>query len=149
VHHQANFQLNWDHADPAFQGAAAVQVNGTWYAASFGPLAANTWYYLAATYDGETLNAYTNGVLVTSNTSPSGPAASDPNPLTFGKHAAAPYYFQGTVDDVRIYNRALSQAELLSDMNTVVVAAPSDTTSPMVAITQPTAQSGFKTNTAP
>ena len=45
-----------------------LNVGGAWYPASFGPLAANTWYFLAATYDGETLTAYTNGVLVSTNT---------------------------------------------------------------------------------
>ncbi len=118
VHRETNFQITWDHPSSTFRGAAAVNVGGTWYAASFGALAADTWYYLTATYDGETLNAYTNGVLITSNTAPSGSASSDPNPLTFGKHAAAPQFFQGTVDDVRIYDRALSIPEIQSDMNT-------------------------------
>src|SRR6185295_16780166 len=59
IHREANYQINWNHGSDAFRGAAAVRVGGAWFAASFGALAANTWYYLAATYDGETLNAYT------------------------------------------------------------------------------------------
>ena len=30
------------------------------------------------------------------------------------------FYFNGIIDDVRIYNRALSQAEIQADMNTPV-----------------------------
>ena len=30
------------------------------------------------------------------------------------------YLFQGTIDEVRIYNRALSPAEIQSDMNTAI-----------------------------
>jgi hypothetical protein len=138
IHREANYHINWNHSNAAFRGAAGVRVKGVWYPASFGALAANTWYYLAATYDGETLKSYTNGVLVTSNTAPSGPADSDPNPLTIAKHATVKQFFRGTVDDVRIYNRALTQAEIQSDMKTPVGATPSpDTTPPTVAITTP------------
>jgi hypothetical protein len=116
IHREANYQINWNHPAAAFRGAAAVRVGGVWYAASFGSLAANTWYYLAATYDGQTLNAYTNGVLITGNPAPSGPSDADPNALTMGRHAAANQFFQGIVDNVRIYNRALSGAEIQQDM---------------------------------
>jgi len=87
-------------------------------------LLANTWYYLAATYDGETLNTYKNGVLVTSNTAPSGPPTLESNPLAIAKHAAENQFFQGIVDNVRIYSRALSQTEIQNDMNTAVGANP-------------------------
>jgi hypothetical protein len=40
IHRDANFQLDWNHASPAFQGAAGVKVAGTWYPASSGALAA-------------------------------------------------------------------------------------------------------------
>src|SRR5262249_39777955 len=35
------------------------------------------------------------------------------------------YYFMGTIDDVRVYNRALSQSEIQADMNTPVGSGPS------------------------
>src|SRR5262249_42624049 len=44
IHREKNFQINWNHVDPNFRGAAALNVGGAWFAASFGPLAANTWY---------------------------------------------------------------------------------------------------------
>lgn len=112
VHRNAAFQINWDHPDPAFRGAVALSVGGNWYSASFGPLQANTWYHLTGTYDGETLCAYTNGVLVACNTRPSGPPIVDDTALTLGRHALAESFFRGSVDDVRLYDRALAAEEV-------------------------------------
>src|SRR5262249_24150791 len=39
-------------------------------------------------------------------------------------------YFQGLIDEVRVYNRALSASEVQSDMNTSVVSAPPPSSSP-------------------
>jgi hypothetical protein len=114
-----NYQINWNHTDAALRGAAAVKVWGTWHAAKFGPvLLANTWYHLAATYDGETLRAYRDGVLVTANEAPSGDPDSEPAGLELGRGAAhASSYFNGMADEVRIYGRALSDQEIVQVMS--------------------------------
>lgn len=117
VQREANFQLNWNHDDPKFRGAAALRIGGTWHSASFGPLAGNIWYHLAATYDGETLRTYRDGVLISSNTRPSGPPDAEPSPLTLGRHATRDRYFAGAIDDVRIYDRALGGSEIASLMS--------------------------------
>ena len=39
-------------------------------------------------------------------------------PLSIGGTNAYGEFFQGRIDDVRVYNRALSVTELTSDMNT-------------------------------
>ena len=47
-------------------------------------------------------------------------------------------YFAGRIDDVRIYNRALSASEIQTDMNTPVGGTPvPDTTAPTVSSTSP------------
>jgi alkaline phosphatase len=120
INRNSNYQINWNHPGATFRGAAAVQVGGTYYAATFGPLLANTWYYLAATYDGETLKAFKNGALITSNTAPSGVPNAETNSLKLGRHSLAAQFFRGTVDEVRVYNRALSPAEIQEDMVTPV-----------------------------
>jgi fibronectin type 3 domain-containing protein len=118
AHRERAFQINWNHPDPRFRGAAALEVAGNWYPASFGTLAANTWHHLVATYDGEALRTYRNGVLVTQNTSPSGPPGMEAFALTLGRHARAESnFFTGTVDAVRIYSRPLSDAEILALFN--------------------------------
>ena len=112
VHREKNYHINWSHVFDAFRGAAAVSVNGTWYAASFGELQANTWYHLAATYDGENLKAYKDGVLITDNPEPSGSPDPETETLKLGKHAMDIHHFAGTIDDVRIYSYALSDSEI-------------------------------------
>ena len=90
VHREQNYQINWNHGDSNFIHSAAMDVGGTWYSASFGTaLKANTWYHLTATYDGETLKAYTNGKLITANANPSGAPVAESNTLKFCRHAAA------------------------------------------------------------
>jgi hypothetical protein len=117
MHREANFQINWNHSDATFRAAVGLKAGTSWHAASFGALEADTWYHLAGTYDGEDLKAYTNGQLITTNSAPSGPAANETNSLKLARHAKNADYFTGTVDEARVYNRALSQIEIQSVMN--------------------------------
>jgi hypothetical protein len=112
VHRESNYQINWNHSDTVYQAAIATNAGG-WNAASYGPVDADTWYFITGTYDGEELKAYRNGELITTNSAPSGPASAEGNSLKFGRHAAADQFFAGTVDDVRVYNRALTDEEIL------------------------------------
>jgi hypothetical protein len=79
----------------------------------------NIWTHLAGTYDGATLRLYVNGVQVSSR-SPSGPIAVSTNPLQMGGDSIYGQYFQGRIDEVRVYNRALSATEIQRDMNTPI-----------------------------
>jgi len=117
VHREKNYQINWDHQQATFRGAAGTHVGGIWYAASFGELQANTWYHIAATYDEENLKAYKDGVLITNNSAPSGNPEAESGTLKFGRHLEWTEYFGGTIDDVRIYNYALSQGEITALYN--------------------------------
>jgi hypothetical protein len=112
VHREKNYQVNWNHGMNNFRGSAGISVGGEWHPASFGNLQGNTWYHLAATYDGENLKAYKDGVLITNNSAPSGTPDAESATLKFGKHSAASDYFTGTVDDARIYSYALSESEI-------------------------------------
>jgi hypothetical protein len=80
-------------------------------------LALNTWAHLAATYDGATMRLYVNGVQVASRAQ-TGTIVTSTNPLQIGGDSIYGQYFTGRIDDVRIYNRALSAAQIQSDMNT-------------------------------
>jgi chitodextrinase len=78
-------------------------------------LPANTWTHLAATYDGMTLVLYVNGV-VASRLAVSDSLTTSTNPLQIGGDPAFGQYFQGNIDEVRVYNRALTQPQIQSDM---------------------------------
>lgn len=80
----------------------------------------NTWTHLAATYDGAKIKIYINGALATWENSVSGTIQTSTGALRIGGNAIWGEYFQGLIDEVRIYNRALSSAEIVTDMNTAV-----------------------------
>ena len=108
----------------------------------------NTWYHVAGVYNAsaQTLNVYVNGQLdngvlvgtVTTTQQNSSTA------VHIGQRPGAPgtFNFAGKIDDVRLYSRALTQAEIQADMATPVNGPPSsDTTPPNVTITAPVADS--------
>ena len=82
-------------------------------------LSANTWTHLAGTYNGATTKLYVNGVLVASS-SHTGSIASSTYPLTIGGNTVDGNYFTGLIDEVRVYNQALSAAQIVTDMNTAI-----------------------------
>ena len=115
VHREKNYQIDWNHTNAVYQGAAAMSIGGVWPAAKFATLAGNTWYHLTATFDGTALKAYTNGVLSTS-TAVAGVPDAETGTLKFGRHSTAAQFFAGTVDDVRVYSRALTLDEIKKAM---------------------------------
>jgi hypothetical protein len=82
-------------------------------------LALNTWTHLAITYDGSSQRLYINGVEV-ANRAQSGTIATSAEVLRIGGNSVWGEYFQGRIDEVRIYNRALSASQIQTDMNTAV-----------------------------
>ncbi len=89
-------------------------------AAGSSPLPLNTWTHLAATYDGSVLRLYVNGGLAGSR-SVSGNIVASAGAFRIGGNSVWGEYFRGLIDEVRVYGRALSQAEIQADMNTPVV----------------------------
>jgi len=77
------------------------------------PLPLNTWSHLAGTYDGITARLYINGVQVSSQAQ-SGSIATSPEALRIGLSWA------GMIDELRIYNRALTASDVQRDMNTSI-----------------------------
>ena len=72
----------------------------------------NQWSHVAGVYDGASLSIYVNGELVTSKAA-SGMLQQNSYPLYLGGDYNNPAsYFKGKIDDVRIYNRALSTQEI-------------------------------------
>jgi hypothetical protein len=99
----------WDGADHA---AVAVIPEGD----------IGAWHHLCGTFDGETYRLYRDGQLVSEDADPVAPmrvqeawaigARGMPNPLM--PETFDPRYFDGLIDEVRIYGRALSDAEVLA-----------------------------------
>jgi hypothetical protein len=71
----------------------------------------NQWNFIAFTYNGSHMRGYLNGALISSSQStlsliPTG------TPLTIGKISDGAEFFNGIIDEVRIYNKALSEEEI-------------------------------------
>ena len=77
-----------------------------------GSLTFNTWQHVAATYNGNATSHYINGVFVASSTACTYGAAANNNDLYIGGRSSDSSRFAGSIDDVRIYNRALSADEV-------------------------------------
>ena len=70
----------------------------------------NTWYHLAETFDGSTLSIYVNGVLDGSVAAVS--ASPTDEPFIIGGETAGPWDFNGLVDEVSVYNVALTPSQI-------------------------------------
>jgi len=109
VGRNTNYQLNWDHFG-AFRGAFGLQTGTTWHSVTYLPAAADTWYYLVGTYDGDAIRAYRDGSLVATNTDPGGSPAADTFPVRVGTNPdpSAGWFHDGAIDEVRISDVARS-----------------------------------------
>lgn len=74
----------------------------------------HVWTYLAGTYDGVVLRLYVNGV--EAGNIPIASIAPSNGAVRIGGGLIRAEYFRGQMDEVRIYNRALSPAEIQLDM---------------------------------
>ena len=74
------------------------------------------WSHVAIVFDGTQASFYVNGALV--STRPvSASITARGNGLRIGADANTQQFFKGAIDDLRIYRRALTAAEIQADMN--------------------------------
>ncbi|NDB60014.1 hypothetical protein EB001_16425, partial [bacterium] len=112
-----------------------VLINGTTY--DFQGISAppvDQWTHIAFTYDSTTNKVYffKNSIPSTAKIGPGVSIVSPTIPFAIGKSRSE--YFKGFIDDVRIYNRALTPTEIASIYSGVATSNPgsSDTTAPSV-----------------
>ena len=75
-------------------------------------LQSNEWIAVVGTYDRQTLNLYTNGVLA-SQVSSTVPIDRNNLPIGIGRNLeSGSDWFKGCIDEIRIYNRAISSNEV-------------------------------------
>ena len=79
------------------------------------PVVVNTWYNLVATYnEGSGSKLYLNGVLKNGSSVFTGSLVYDTNDFNIGRLYGVYYYFNGKIDNLRIYNRALPLTEVVA-----------------------------------
>jgi hypothetical protein len=82
----------------------------------------NRWSHLALTYDGARLRLFLDGTQVSSRTA-TGTIRMTTDPLWIGGNRPYGEYFRGVIDEVRVYDRALSPAKVRAEMSRPI---PSD-----------------------
>lgn len=75
-------------------------------------LSTNQWQKVACTYDGTALRIYVNGTLRGTTTLSGGVIPSSTRAIWIGANELRGEPFRGRIDEFRIYDRALSQAEI-------------------------------------
>jgi hypothetical protein len=112
------FFLNASNSTGALRpsGGATVNGNTVWLTGTTAnPL--NAWTHVCMTYDGSNERLYVNGALAATQAA-SGLIQTTSSPLWIGGNSPYGEYFIGVIDEARIYNRALSPAEIQTVMGT-------------------------------
>src|SRR5262249_29132655 len=79
----------------------------------------NAWSHLAVSYDGANLRLFVNGVNV--RTTPmTGSLPTSPNALQIGGDSIFGQYFQGKIDEVRVYKTVRTPTQLKADAATPI-----------------------------
>ena len=95
-----------------------VSANNIWRAYSItSTLIANRWYHLVVTRNGNTLLVYLDSVLRVNISNTSWPSDFPRMNIGRGSSISPDRWFRGNIDEVRIYNRALTEAEIRTIFN--------------------------------
>ncbi len=109
---------------------------------------AGVWKHLAVTYSGSSVSFYNNGQLIR-YVAQTVSGAGNSQPFSIGRFGAysgpTKFYFNGTIDEVKIYNRALTDSEIQAEYN--LGNPSSDIILPLVSIASPTSTQTFTTST--
>jgi hypothetical protein len=108
-----------------FTGGSVILTlgNGAGYCEAYHPFVLDEWAYVAATWDGTTMHIYINGK-DEEDTNYTGTLTPNEHPLIIGsRDNGYNDYFNGTIDEVKIYNRALSGDEIREEYERVTLAA--------------------------
>ncbi len=84
------------------------------------------WQHLTLVKSPGALEVYVNGVLIQSATDLSGPVIYNNNFLRLGAWGGGGRHFNGSMDEVRIWSRALCQTEILDHMNCELSSSQTD-----------------------
>jgi hypothetical protein len=82
----------------------------------------NQWTYLAVAFNGTQVSYYVNGAVV-STVPLSATITPTTNPFRIGADITAQQFFKGSLDEVRLYNRALTAQEVQTDMASAALLA--------------------------
>ncbi len=122
VDKQNAYYLLFDYPSTNGKLKLVLKIGGTWVnvASVTATWNAGQWYHIVGTYDGSTMRIYVNGTLENSKPMTGNIGTSDYK-LFLGTRAVSNVptnmFFNGSIDEVKIYSRALDSAEVLDHYN--------------------------------
>lgn len=86
-------------------------------------LVLNTWNHVAGTFDNGIMKLYVNGTAVATATAPFTSFPGNTNEITIGEDPSivTPEYFNGMIDDIRIWNTVRTATDIATNMNNCLV----------------------------
>jgi hypothetical protein len=86
-------------------------------------LTLNIWNHVAVTFNSGEVKLYVNGIAVATSTAPFSSIPSCTNAISFGEDATigSAEYFNGKIDEIRIWNTVRTQSEIAGNMNNCLV----------------------------
>jgi hypothetical protein len=108
---------NWISADPS-EGNFMTELVPPTTRSPFPPLVSDTqitdgdWHHIGFVWNGAYRTLYVDGVVVAEDIQSNLASSSNGLYIGTGKNLGAGTFFSGLIDDVRIYNKALSQAQI-------------------------------------
>lgn len=116
-----SYGLDADGPGTSRPSVAFARADGVYVMTGPTALTAGQWAHVAGTWDGQNLKLYVNGTLVRT-VARTGPILTSSDPLRIGGTAVfgGNQYVDGTIDEVRVYNRALTAQEVQADSDTAV-----------------------------
>jgi glucose/arabinose dehydrogenase/chitodextrinase len=134
-HYQYGLELDHGLSPHFYIGTTS---NASVGAAMGSALPVGQWSHLAMVYDGTRVSFYLNGNLMSTPSMTGTIASRQGSTIRIGSDIDSSQKFVGSMDEVRLYKHALTQAEVQADKNTPLVPSGGGS-GPTVAITAPTA----------
>ena len=108
---QTGFML---YKDPSNTWSPWVGTGSAWGSTNLGAITLNEWVFIVCTYNGTAFAGYKNGSFVSTSSPSFAPNTSSPLRIGAGvtESTTPSYFFNGQVDELRFYNRALSNTEI-------------------------------------
>ncbi len=106
-----NYSSSWDNITNPNPGVSFSDGTTGYAAIPTSAFSANKWYHIVGTYNKDTLTIYVNGISNSTVFTSQNPQTNTV-PLCIGAGSTSSDFFRGSIDDLRIYNRALAPSEI-------------------------------------
>lgn len=110
-----HYQIQHNYNNSAFEFALRTNVNRRYVLSTTAPQQ-GTWYHIVGTYNGASLRIYVNGTLENA-VSLSGTITNSTTPVRIGSRTSGDRFFNGDIDELALYNRALTPSEISTRYN--------------------------------